>query len=449
MSVTAELDVLYVEDDACIRDAVALAIEVEFGSVRTAEDGVEALVMIRNHCPDVVVTDIRMPRMDGLQLMARLKTEFPDLPVIITTAFTEVEYLLRAIELGVSACIRKPIIYTQLRDVIRSAGQPALLHRQISRMKARADEMLLLKFGESPLMRAVAKQAATAADSEFMLTIQGECGVGKVHLARQIHVMSARRLRPFTVLPCHGVPAERLERELFGLKRWGPGKLAAASGGVVVLQHLDALPRELQIRLLRAIEEKTFFPSGETRSLTLDVRLVATMNGSVRQALVDGRLDPALAYLLADQTIEVPPLRSIREEIPRLACAFLAEAVDNLQRHDPRINEEAGAFLSGQPWPGNMRELRSVMRRAAISGQTIISVEVLRLTMTGSSTGVSADIPAAPPPSSLTLDELERWALLDALKRSDGKKMQAAVLLGVDYKRFKRKLEKYGLTLPE
>jgi DNA-binding NtrC family response regulator len=448
MIVAGELDVLYVEDDACIRDAVALGIEVEFGSVRTAEDGVEALAMIRSHRPDVVVTDIRMPRMDGLQLMARLKTEFPDLPVIITTAFTEVEYLLRAIELGVSACIRKPITYPLLRDAIRSAGQPALLKRQIRQMKARADEMLLLKFGFSPLMRAVAEQAVHAADSDFMLTVQGECGVGKVHLARQIHVMSVRRLRPFTVLPCHGVPAERLERELFGMKRWGTGKLAAASDGVVVLQHFDALPRELQIRLLRAVEENSFLPSGETRPLALDVRLITTISGSVRQALVDGRLDPALAYVLADQTIEVPPLRRIREEIPRLASTFLAEAVDNLHRHDPRLTEEAGAFLSGQPWSGNMRELRSVMRRAAISGQTMVSVEVLKLTMTGSSTGASADI-AAPPPSTLTLDELERWALLNSLKQSDGKKMQAAVLLGLDYKRFKRKLEKYGLTLPE
>ena len=442
------LDVLYVEDDACIRDAVALGIEVEFGSVRTAGNGVEALAMIRSRPPDVVVTDIRMPHMDGLQLTARLKNEFPDLPVIITTAFTEVEYLLRAIELGVRACIRKPITYTLLRDAIRSAGQPVLLKRRIGEIKARSDEMLLLKLGFSPLMRTVAEQAATAADNDFMLTIQGESGAGKVYLARLIHVMSARRLRPFTVLPCHGVPAERLERELFGMKRWGAGKLAAASGGVVVLQHLDALPRELQIRLLRAVEEQSYLPSGETRPLALDVRLIATISGSAHQAPTDGRLDPALAHTLADQTIEAPPLRNIREEIPRLAGIFLAEAAENLHRHDPRIDEAAAAFLSGRPWPGNMRELRSVMRRAALSGQTTVSVEVLNLTMTGASP-VATSVTTVAPTSSLTLDELERWAIIEALKRSDGKKMQAAVLLGLDYKRFKRKLEKYGITLPE
>ncbi|MBV5339340.1 MAG: sigma-54-dependent Fis family transcriptional regulator [Deltaproteobacteria bacterium] len=441
-----DLDILYVEDEKIIREAVSLGIEAACGNVRTAGDGVDALRMIREKCPDVVVTDIRMPNMDGLELTALLRHEFPDLAVIITTAFTETDYLLRAIDLGVRACIRKPINYGQLTSAIKSAGQPALLRRQVAQLKSQAEDSLLRELGVSPPMCAVAEQATAVADSNFSIMIQGEAGVGKVHLAGLIHDISDQHRYPYSVVSCDGVAAELLERELFGMKRWGAGRLAVSSGGTVVLHHLDAMPLTLQRKLQRAIAEKSYQPLGETKTLPLEVRFIATLIGTVQDAITAGRLDAALCYALSDQCITMPPLRSLPEDIPRLAALFLAEALGNRRHSSLRLDGVSSQFLTEQPWPGNIRQLRSVMRRVALFGHETISVTTLQSLLSDAAT-TKATPPAEP--HILNIDKLEYWAICEALEQCGGKKMQAATLVGLDYKRFKRKLEKHGLNLPE
>jgi DNA-binding NtrC family response regulator len=437
------IHLLYVEDEIEIREAVTTFLEMRCQKVSVAGDGAQALELVEAGRPDLVVTDILMPRMNGLELVARLKKEHPELPVVITTAFAEVDYLLKAIELGVSGFVRKPLDYAEVLTAIEKAARPAMQRRQIEKLRSRIEDVCSVRLGCSPAMRRLAEQATLAAETGYQVVLEGEPGCGKSHLAGMIHLMGERSRQPLVVVPCAGSGTEQLETELFGKRRWGPGKLSVASGGTVVLQHVDQIGHVLQSKLAHALEERRFLPGATAETVALNARVIATVHGSVARAHASGRLCDALFYRLTEQVIALPPLREMPEDLARLAQNFLAEAAGDLRRPGLTLHDDALALIAAHPWPGNIRQLKNIMRRAALCGCKVIGRAQLAPLLPAPAADVGE--PAGLLTPFLSFGELERRALTDALQRCGNKKMQAAELLGIDYKRFKRKLEKYGL----
>ncbi len=439
------INLLYVEDERELREAVALFLEMNCATVQSAADGVEALEKIALSRPDVVVTDIRMPRLDGLALTARLKSDYPDIPVIISTAFTEVDYLLRAIELGVSGYVRKPPEYAALLGAIIKCAEPVIQRRQIESLHNLLGDAFLGQLGESESLVLPARLAARAAENSYSLLIEGEAGTGKSYLAGKIHSLGRRSRGPFVVMNGGELSAEQAELELFGRKGRELGRLSVAAAGTILIQQVDKIPLSVQEKLARIIQDRHYYRIGTAEPQPLEARVMATIRGDAVVAHREGRLGEALFYLLSEQVITLPPLRQLPDEIPRLASLFLREAADDLYRCGAHLTEDALPLIAGYPWPGNIRQLKNVMRRAALYRGQRIDSECLRPLLPSMTDVVSQAHPPAPP--SLLFDDMEQWLICEALNRTGGRKMQAAELLGIDYKRFKRKLEKHGMEI--
>ena len=446
-----QLKVLYVEDEPDLRERVRIVLEMHFARVCTAANGSEALTVFAGESPDVVVSDIMMPVMDGLEMARRIAETSPDTPLIFSTAFTETGYLLKAIELGVCAYVRKPLDCRELIAAIVKAGTPILQSRELELLRQSEQLSLELFLGESPAMRQVVGQAKRIARTDFSLIIQGETGVGKSHLAWLIHGLSLRRHRPFVTVTVSSLAESLVESQLFGHVKGAftgaacakKGLFEEAQGGTLFLDDLDCAPPSLQAKILHAVEQKWFFPVGGTKPVQVDVRIMAASNRDLLQEARAGRFREDLYYRLADLVIVLPPLRDREADIAALAGSFLNEVSLELQRIPPRIATDALLMLNRQPWPGNVRELKSVMKRAALfAGETLTGEE-----LAGIMTVSAAQRPDEAPGASRlqSLEEMKRSAVLQALAATCGKKMEAARLLEVDYSSFKRMLEKYGL----
>ncbi len=313
----------------------------------------------------------------------------------------------------------------------------------LSRMESPLDrhrDDLRQKLGRSSPLRTVVDQAVLAAENSCNLVIQGEAGTGKTYLAGLIHGNRGRGRSPFSIVNCAGHSVQQLEAELFGRRGKEPGKLSVAAGGTILLRQVEDAPLGLQDKVAGMIHERRLFRKGESAAQPLEVRLMATVRGDAATAHREGRLSEALYYQLTEQVIALPSLHDLPKEIPRLAAHFLHEAADDLQRAESRLTDDAVAVAVGYSWPGNIRQLKNVMRRAAIYHVGQIGRDLLESLLPAP---VVAEAKRSLPPS-LRLEEVEQWAIGEALLRTGGRKMQAAELLGMEYQRFRRKLSKYG-----
>ena len=442
------ISVLYVEDEPELREHVAFGLRLHVGNLVTAADGCEALEAVRCRRPDIVVTDIRMPRMDGLALAATLAVEFPGLPVIICTAFTETAYLIKAIELGVVAYVPKPIDSTQLLAAVERISQPILQRRELERLQRESSTSRSVIFGSSPAMVAVADQLLRAADGDFSILLQGEAGCGKSTLASLIHGMSRRQKRPLVSVDAQARVAEQLEAELFGTPpgRGRPslnpnnGVLAAAHGATLLLDSPEALPLALQARLLRVIEEGRYTPAGSIETLPCDLRILATTSADLPAEVVAGRFREDLLIQISDSVVSIPPLRERAEDIDGIARRLLCEAAHDLEIACPELPADSLAMLVGYQWPGNCRQLRQVLRRSLLINSGSICASTLKHLLGPTPAAAPAPFPK------LNLSDLERWAVGEALAACGGRKMEAARMLGISYNTFKDKLARYGVV---
>lgn len=433
--------VLYVEDESAILGAVRTFLELFCSEVVVAENGARALELFRQHRPDLVITDICMPIMDGLELIERLRVEDPELPVLITTAFSEVPHLLRAIELGVAGFIRKPLDYDKLQQSIRNAALPVLQQREIDLL--RKGRARALYPGNSPRTAKVAEQISLICDTDYSVLIHGEKGTGKARVAAAIHAASRRHRGPLIPVHCSSVSPEQFELELFGREKRVIGCCSLAGSGTLLLQNVDAAPLQVQAKLLMAMTEKVITPVGAKTFIPCDIRVMVTVVGDPRQLVASGRLLEGLYYHLNDFAIAVPPLRDIQEDLAVMAKGFLVEGADDAGRAVPRLTDEAVALLRKCNWPGNIRELKNLMRRAVLYADREVTPATLSPLLREGSAVPLASFDKMP--ESLALESLERWAIVQALKETNGRKLQAAALLCIDYKRFQRKLVRYGL----
>jgi DNA-binding NtrC family response regulator len=454
------LSVLLVEDEQELRQETAAFLELYCGRVIQAPDGRQALALIDAHRPDLVISDIRMPVMDGLELAACLNKRWPGTPLIFCTAFTETSYLLKGIELGVAAFVRKPADTDELLAAITRAALPLLQRREIEGLTNELTASLRSQIGDTPAQRDLAEQATRVARTSFNVLLEGETGTGKSRLAAIIHALSPRRDAPFLTVQLGALPLHLAESELFGHRRGAftgadrsrTGLAESADGGTMFLDDIESCSTELQGKLLRFVEEKRFTPLGSSTEQKVDVRIISASNRDLRQETQLGRFREDLYYRLADVTIALPPLRETPNAVIALALRFLQETCAECGDALPFLDDAACDLLAKMPWPGNIRQLKSVVRRAALSGGSHISAaDIARQSDASSESSALSSGPgtSAPPPFPCAMNELEGWSLEQALRYCGGMRMKTAAMLGMNYYTFRRRLEKHGIAPEE
>ena len=443
------LKILYVEDEPKLRERISIVLRMRFEQVFAAANGREGVELFSRERPDIVVSDIKMPGMDGLEMTMNIREIAPDIPVILSTAFTETAYLLRAIELGVSAYVRKPLDCRQLVETITRTAAPLLQRIELERAQQGEHASLELLFGDSPAMQEVIRKARRIAGTDFSMIIQGETGVGKSHLAAIIHGLGPRKHHPFIPVTMSALPETLVESQLFGHVKGAftdagstrKGLFEEAQGGTVFLDDVDCAPPAIQAKILHAVEQKRFFPVGATKPVEVDIRIISASNRDLLEEVHNGRFREDLYYRLSDLVITLPPLRERGDDIAVLARMFLNDVSLELVRTPPRLSPDALFLLDRHPWPGNVRELKSVMKRAALfAGETVTAEDLTTIMTVLRKSSTDMDTVRLQ-----TLEELKCQAVRQALAATGGKKMEAARLLDVDYSSFKRMLERYNM----
>ncbi|HFE52268.1 MAG TPA: sigma-54-dependent Fis family transcriptional regulator [Bacteroidetes bacterium] len=447
--------VLIVEDEEDVRWALKETLSKKGYQVRTAATGEEGLDLARKEVLDLVLLDVRLPGMNGIEVLRHLKEEDPDLPVIMITAHEEAQPAIQAMKMGAFDYFIKTVDLDVLLLAIEKALETNRLKREVARLKAeQQSEAKMELFGVSKAMEEIRELIRiVAATPRTSVLIQGESGTGKELVANAIHAMSLRADRPLVKINCAAIPENLLESELFGYERGAftdakkakKGLFELADGGTLFLDEISSMRLSLQPKLLRVLETGTFRRIGGTADVQVDVRIVAASNTDLGQRVREGEFREDLYYRLKVMEINIPPLRERREDIIPLAKLFLERLNKEFGKNIRGLSERTEKLLLGYHWPGNVRELRNVMERATILCQgALIEPEHLPLELR-----TSASLDVATSPESGDEDEslaaMERRHILRVLEKSQGNKSLAARRLNISRSTLREKLRQYGL----
>jgi two-component system response regulator PilR (NtrC family) len=445
--------VLVAEDEAAIREGLAELLMDEGYDVVTAADGAEALAAVEAGTYDAIITDLRMPGADGLAVLRRAREVAPQTLVLLFTAHASVETAVEALRQGAQDYIVKPLVFGDVLDKLRRlleyrqlAWESQMLRGELAR-RYDPEHMVL---GRSPAMREIASLIAKVAPTTSNVLITGESGVGKEVVARAIHHASLQRDKLFLPVNCGAIPAPLLESQLFGHAKGAftgavtahEGLFHRARGGTIFLDEIGDLPLDLQVKLLRAIEQKEILQVGTTTPMQIDVRVIAASNQDLHRATEDGRFREDLYYRLNVVGIDIPPLRERREDIPQLVEYLIARHNVEMNRGYRGVDNGTMKVLVGLPWRGNIRELDNAIEHAMIMGDG----EWIH----------AADLPRSVPRSAADLAQIgdnlkeavhayERGHIENVLQRTDGDKRRAAALLGLSLSSLYRKIDELGI----
>lgn len=442
--------VLLVDDEPGIRTALRANFERHGWRAETASGVREAKRTLENREFDLVVTDIRMPDGDGMDVMRAARKSSPTTAVIVLTAYGSVPDAVHAMRDGALDYLTKPIPFDQLQAVAAQVMQRA------QQMPAFEEGVSGAIVGQSAaLMRAI-QRARAAASTGVDVLIEAESGTGKELLARFIHDASDRSNKPFVAVNCAAVPEALLESELFGHGRGAftgavgsrPGKFESADGGTILLDEIGEMPLNLQPKLLRALQEREFERLGEGRSVKVDIRVIATTNVSLAEMVERGQFRADLYYRLNVIPLSLPPLRERRDDIPTLARHFAEKFAAQMQLGVPRLHADFVNCLQTHHWPGNVRELANFLRRViALSGTLDIDARCFEAEFQGNTPARRPAAPAGAVPAAAgtPIRELEKMHLENTLALTDGNRTHAAEMLGISLRTLRNKIREYGL----
>jgi DNA-binding NtrC family response regulator len=451
--------ILVIDDDASLRRVVEYNLQEAGYQVLSAAGGEAGLNLFTEESPALVITDMKMPGMDGMQVLKAVKARSPETLVIVVTAFGTVDVAVEAMKAGAYDYITKPFNRDELRLTVAKALQLRGLAAENRRLKAELSDKTDYRtiVGSSKGMERVFEIVSKVADTDASVLITGESGTGKELVARSIHLQSGRRDSPFIAINCAAIPRDLLESELFGHVKGAftgaikdkTGKFQLADGGTLFLDEVGELPLELQPKLLRALQEKVVEPVGGTIPYKLDVRVVAATNLDIEKALADSTFREDLYYRLAVIPIHLPPLRERKEDIALLLRYFCG-------KHGAgTVNFDSGAIaaLSSYRWPGNVRELENLVERLLIMrGSDTITVDDLPdKVCSGASTPGAAPKPGSVinlPDGGYPLEQLEREVVVEALERKGWNQTAAAKFLHIPRHTLIYRMEKYGILQP-
>ena len=444
--------VLVVEDDERICSLFEDALASLGYQVTTASTGAEAIELIQGRLFDTVLCDIRMPEMDGLEILREIKRQDPSVEVVMVTGYPAVNTAVEALKLGAYDYLAKPVRLEELQHLMARLTERRLLRREVSSLRSRLGAELPQRelVGVSAEMERVRELVGKLASSESPVLIEGESGTGKDLAAAAIHRGSARARGPFIPVNCGAVPPDLLESEFFGHVRGAfsgavadhVGLFRSAHGGTLFLDEVAELPPPLQVKLLRVLEEKEIRPVGSARTYPVDVRIIAATNRPLEQAIKDGTLRQDLFYRLNVIRIVMPPLRARRGDIPALVSHFLRQLNERLGRDVRGVAPDAMAALAAYDFPGNVRELENLLERAYALGARD---EITLADLPALARGGAARPPAGGPARLPTLAEAERELILQALQLHGNDKDRAARALGISRRTLYRRLKSYGM----
>jgi len=453
--------ILVVDDEAEIRSLLGAVLQSKGYEVVTADDGAAALQQIQREHPAVVLMDLSMPRMGGMDALPEIKRLDPEVPVIICTAHADLATAVRAMKLGAYDYLTKPFDVELLALTLERALERNQLRSRIDELKRQGPgSSLAERMGASPAIAQVIQQVSQVAESNFTVLVQGETGTGKELVARAVHQQSPRRQAPFVAVDCGAIPETLVESELFGHERGAftgaqakrEGHFQLAKGGTLFLDEIGNVPLATQAKLLRALEQREVNPLGSARAVAVDARIIAATNTELEEGVKAGRFRADLYYRLSEFTITLPPLRSRREDITHLAQRFLDEVSMELRRPVRRVSDEAMQALFRHDWPGNVRELKNVIRKAALLATDVVTPE--HIPALNASAPIPSRAVAEPSGEDLSLREVaelaavqaEREVIRHALGATKGNKSQAARLLRTDYTTLHAKMKRYGIS---
>ena len=452
---TVPKTVLLIDDDESLRRVVEYNLHEEGCRVLTAVDGASGWQTFQTEAIDLVLTDVRMPEMDGLELLTRVKAMQPDLPVIMLTAHGTINSAVEAMKLGAFDYLTKPFNREQLKAAVRKAFDVAALtteNRYLRQVVAERFSFANMIAG-SRAMRAVTETAARVAQSDTTVLLEGESGTGKELLAKAIHFHSARERAPFVTINCGAIPEQLLESELFGHRRGSftgavadkRGKFEAADRGTIFLDEIGELPALLQVKILRVLQEREIDKVGETRPIKVNVRVIAATNRDLEKMIADGAFRDDLYYRLAVVSIRVPPLRERTDDIPLLVDHFLSKHADRLGHPRPTVEKGVYSVFNLYSWPGNIRELENVIERALVLDKDgLLGLDDLPERLRTREHRV-ANLRMELPDEGISLEDLERELLLAALQKHNWNQTRAAAFLNITRSTLLYRMQKFGL----
>ena len=465
--------VLIVEDEAHARNGLTELVASWGFRAESAGDGVEGLDCVRRWSPGIVVTDLKMPRMDGMELLSRIKESQPGVVVVMLTAQGSIESAVEAMRMGAYDYIPKPVDPGRLRTILQNANRQREADTNVEleaiRRQSRDAGVLGPLVGSSAQMKAIFQLIERVAPSNVSVLVTGESGTGKELVARALHELSSRRLKPFVAVNCAAIPETLIESEIFGHEKGAftgaierrAGCFELAEEGTLLLDEIGEMPMLTQAKLLRVLEDRKLRRLGSKAETPVDVRVVAATNKDPQQAVSSGQLRGDLFYRLNVFNIQMPPLREHASDIPAIAAKMIE---DMNQRHNCSITGAAPDLMKrllAYDWPGNARELRNTIERATVlAGTGQIGVEHLppHFGEAGYATRLATAPagPSAPPPPTrdddrivhvevgTTVDEAERQLILKTLLSTHNNKTRAAEILGITTKTLQNKLKEYS-----
>jgi two-component system response regulator HydG len=445
--------ILIVDDEPSARSGLAKLLDQEQYEVETAADGLLALDLVAERTPALILTDLKMPNMDGMELIARIREKNPEIPVIVATAFGDVSSAVQAMRAGAEDYLTKPIDFDALllsveRTLQRSelAAEAENLRRQLRTRDHAGLEGLL---GVSPAMQRVYGMARQVAPARTSVLITGESGTGKGELARALHALSPRAAAPFVALHCSALAENLLESELFGHEKGAftgadrrrVGRFEQANGGTLFLDEIGEIPAATQVKLLRVLQERAFERVGGNEAVRVDIRLIAATNKDLATEVREQRFREDLYYRLNVVHIEMPPLRLRGQDVIALAEHFLRRFARENHRQLHGLSAGARAKISAHRWPGNVRELENAMERAVVFS-TGDAVEADALPFDAAPDALDGvRVPGS------TLAEIEKHAILSTLEAAEGSTGRAAEILDISVRTIQYRLHEYGVVV--
>lgn len=454
--------ILVVDDEESIREFFEIMLKREGYQVLTSSNGKEALDLLKKSQVDLVITDIQMPEMSGMEFLSSIRDTDPDLVVIMITAFGSTETAVEAMKLGAYDYIQKPFKIDEVKIIIRQALERRLLKIENVQLKRELGTKYAFDniIGGAPPMLRIYEMVKRIANTKSSVLITGESGTGKELIARAVHYNGPLKDKPFVTVNCGAIPENLMESEMFGHKKGSftgaiadkKGLFEVANGGTIFLDELGELPLSMQVKLLRVIQEGTFKRVGATDDIIVDVRVISATNKNLDEEVKTGKFREDLFYRMNVIQIHCPPLRERKEDIPMLANHFLEKFSKALGVNVKRVSDEAMDTLKRYHYPGNVRELENIMERTvALEPGAIILPESLPRHL----------IDIAPPASPLDAHKIEiddkgieleklvadfeRTLLVKALQQTNGIKKKASKLLNISFRSMRYRVDKFGL----
>jgi DNA-binding NtrC family response regulator len=445
--------ILIVDDEENVTKLLNKVLIKEGYETHMAHNGEEALEVIDNCDIDIVISDIKMPGMSGLELLKNIGKVAPFIKVVLITAFATVDTAIEALRMGAKDYITKPFnieeIIQSLKNIIPDKENISIrsevLQKEVKNIKNRLES-------KSASMNKVIDMIKQISDTKSTVMLYGETGTGKEVAAQTLHNFSSRSDKPFIKVNCAAIPENLLESELFGYEKGAftgavirkPGKFELAAGGSIFLDEIGDISLGVQVKLLRILQEKEFERLGGTKTIKVDVRIIAATNKNLEELVKEGSFREDLYYRLNVVPINMPPLRERKEDIPMLVESFLNKSSDISGKPPKKISNEASARLMTYKWPGNIRELQNIIERCVvITPRDIIGVEDLPLNIRHFQENLETDEEISKLEE--VLDDAEREVIIKVLKENDGNRTKASEVLGISRRSLHRKIIKYNI----